>query len=254
MEPLRVTPRIPIEVEPPLTPDEVSAPPGAGPSEPDSDALTPSIIHDLREPLRSIRFVTGFLREDRPDMDEATARAMARIDDLANRADRLMNALAEHTRLGQQDLRPAAIDLNELVAEVIWNLERQKISAPGEAALVSPLPWASCDRAMIGRAITELVSNGLIFNRSSPRRVELGATPGEPGTVFVRDNGIGIDPRRLPDVFRMFARLHPRDEFGGGVGAGLPIARRIIERHAGKIWATSRPGAGSTFFFMLPPA
>src|SRR5262245_9701385 len=85
--PLKVTSRAPVEVEPPLAPEEVAPPAGTGPADPDTDALTPSIIHDLREPLRSIRFVTGFLREDRPDMDQATARALGRVDDLSCRAD-----------------------------------------------------------------------------------------------------------------------------------------------------------------------
>ena len=71
-------------------------------------------------------------------------------------------------------------------------------------------------------------------------------------TVFVKDNGIGISREQAAVVFKMFRRLHGRDEFGGGAGAGLAIARKIVERHGGTMWIESEPGVGSTFFFTLP--
>jgi two-component system, chemotaxis family, sensor kinase Cph1 len=70
----------------------------------------------------------------------------------------------------------------------------------------------------------------------------------------VRDNGIGIQARHLGAVFEMFRRLHLRDQYGGGTGAGLSIARRIVERHGGRIWVESEPGEGTTFYFTLGPS
>jgi len=67
----------------------------------------------------------------------------------------------------------------------------------------------------------------------------------------VRDNGIGIPDRHLETVFRIFKRLHARDQYGGGTGAGLTIVRKIIERHNGRVWIESTPGEGTTVFFTL---
>ena len=69
--------------------------------------------------------------------------------------------------------------------------------------------------------------------------------------VYVSDNGIGIPAERVEDVFRVFRRLHRPGDFGGGEGAGLAIARRIVTRHGGIIWVESEEGVGSTFYFTL---
>jgi signal transduction histidine kinase len=69
----------------------------------------------------------------------------------------------------------------------------------------------------------------------------------------VRDNGIGIAEKHRDQIWKMFRRLHGRDEYGGGTGAGLTITRRLVERHGGQIWLESVPGEGTTFFFTLEP-
>jgi len=74
-----------------------------------------------------------------------------------------------------------------------------------------------------------------------------GASP----VLYVRDNGIGIEPRHFDLVFKMFKRLHGRDEFGGGSGAGLSIVQKLVEQHHGRVWVESTPGTGSTFCFTL---
>ena len=98
-----------------------------------------------------------------------------------------------------------------------------------------------------------LLSNALKYNDKAEREIEIGfAELPDGGTVFhVKDNGIGIDPRHFDVVFKIFKRLHEREAFGGGSGAGLAIVRRLIEQHRGRIWVNSTPGAGSTFFFTL---
>jgi len=68
---------------------------------------------------------------------------------------------------------------------------------------------------------------------------------------YVKDNGIGIREKHLDAIFRIFKRLHGRDKFGGGTGAGLTFVKQIVERHGGRIWVESQQGEGSTFYFTL---
>jgi two-component system, chemotaxis family, sensor kinase Cph1 len=105
-----------------------------------------------------------------------------------------------------------------------------------------------------------LVTNAIKYNDKPQRWIEIGVveTPRrgagdaarEP-TLYVRDNGIGIPDRHLETVFRIFKRLHARDQYGGGTGAGLTIVRKIIERHNGRVWIESTLGEGTTVFFTL---
>jgi signal transduction histidine kinase len=113
---------------------------------------------------------------------------------------------------------------------------------------------------------SNLISNALKYNRQTKPRLDIGhmlasepeARPQGPSAAegqtiyFVRDNGIGIEQRHFEQIFRMFKRLHGRDEFGGGVGAGLTVVKKVVTRHGGEVWLTSTPDVGSTFYFTLP--
>ena len=103
-----------------------------------------------------------------------------------------------------------------------------------------------------------LITNAIKYNDKPQRWIEVGVAESPVGgdrprapTFFVRDNGIGIPERHLEAVFRIFKRLHGRDQFGGGTGAGLTIVRKIVERHHGRVWIESSPGEGTTVFFTL---
>jgi len=70
--------------------------------------------------------------------------------------------------------------------------------------------------------------------------------------LYVKDEGIGIETRHYKQVFQLFKRLHGRGDYGGGVGAGLAIVQKMVQRHGGQVWLDSTPGLGSTFYFTLP--
>jgi signal transduction histidine kinase len=107
----------------------------------------------------------------------------------------------------------------------------------------------------VAQVLANLVANGLKYNNSAQKLVRIGTRHSddpEAVVIYVKDNGIGMNSEQAKVIFRLFRRLHSRDSFGGGAGAGLAIARKIIERHGGRLWVESEPGKGSTFLFTLP--
>lgn len=109
------------------------------------------------------------------------------------------------------------------------------------------------DRDRISQLLANLISNGLKYNQSAAPWVEVGTLDDEPGpwlTVYVRDNGIGIDPQFHTKIFQLFRRLHTREEYEG-TGAGLAICSKIVHAHGGRIWIESEPNQGATFFISL---
>ncbi len=95
----------------------------------------------------------------------------------------------------------------------------------------------------------------LKFHKGGPPQVELGAERRQGEQVFwVRDHGIGISPEYFEMIFKLFRRLHTREEYPGRAGLGLSLCKKIVERHGGRIWVESQLGQGSTFYFSLPAA
>ena len=116
------------------------------------------------------------------------------------------------------------------------------------------LPSVRGDQTQILQVFQNLVANALKFRRDAPPMVHVAARREEGGWQFsVKDNGIGIEPQYQSQLFRLFKRLHSRDEYPG-TGLGLAIAKKVVEGHGGRIWLESQPGEGATFFFTLPGA
>lgn len=220
--------------------------------------------HDLKEPLRGIHNYAGFLIEDYQDSLDADGRAkLATLMRLSRRMETLIDTLLHYSRVGRVDLAWSDVDLDALVRELIESLQPSLAPAGAEVHIANPLPTVRCDRARIDEVFRNLIVNAVKYNEAATPRVEIGALPPgsaagsetpplEAGPVFyVRDNGIGIPARHQDVVFDIFKRLHGRDAFGGGSGAGLTIVKKVVERHGGRIWLESTPGEGSTFYFTL---
>ena len=112
------------------------------------------------------------------------------------------------------------------------------------------------DSVLLTEVFSNLLSNALKYTDKAEPVIEVGHRMTDDLTpdlcvLYVKDNGIGIPTHHLQTIFRLFKRLHERDSYGGGTGAGLTITQKIIERHGGRIWAESTPGAGTTICFML---
>jgi PAS domain S-box-containing protein len=217
--------------------------------------------HDLREPLRGLRLCSSFIREDLgPNLHADAQRHLESIDRLGQRMDELIGSLLHYSIVGQSDLALAPVDLNALVASVVESLAPVLHQSGVRVRIPDPLPTLRCDAVRVGEVYRNLITNAAKYNTRQDRWVQIGVVAGdgdEPSTVpvlYVRDNGIGIAPEHHQSVFRIFRRLHARDEFGGGTGSGLAIVKRIVERHGGRIWIQSALDEGATFLFTLGKA
>jgi signal transduction histidine kinase len=154
-------------------------------------------------------------------------------------------ALAEADRLAEERL-----DLGAVAHEAIAQLALGS-TAPPPRIHVAPLFVVRGSRALLRQVFVNLLGNALKFTRDRPTpTIEVGV--GAAGTVFVRDNGIGFDASAASLLFEPFQRLHQGEH--PGVGIGLSLVKRIVERHGGRIWAQSAPGEGATFHFTLAAA
>lgn len=223
------------------------------------DAFAYIASHDLKEPLRGIHNYSTFLIEDYGELlNEDGISKLQTLVRLTQRMEDLINSLLHFSRLGRVELVMRRTNLQELVESVI---EVLKISLKEtdnlDIRICRRLPEVKCDRIQMSEVFSNLISNAIKYNDKASKLVEIGFLDQEVTnqttiTFYVRDNGIGIRQKHLDNVFRIFKRLHTATQYGGGTGAGLTIAKKIVERHNGKIWIESTYGEGSTFFFTLP--
>jgi light-regulated signal transduction histidine kinase (bacteriophytochrome) len=224
--------------------------------------------HDLKEPLRGIYKHAHQLLAEASALDEDNRRRLESLMRLTVRMDSLLDSLLHFSRVGRLQLEPEDVNLNELLSEALEMVGARAAEGSCEIIVRRPLPTVRCDRVRIREVLVNLLSNAFKYNDRPLRRIEIGyLNPDEPGArpaqlaatrehtvYFVRDNGIGIEPRHFNQVWHMFRRLHGRDAYGGGTGAGLSIVKKLVERHSGQVWLDSKLGEGSTFFFTLPQA
>ncbi|HZH13762.1 MAG TPA: ATP-binding protein [Archangium sp.] len=229
------------------------------------DAFSGTVAHDLKEPLRGIQQYVSFLLEDHGEqLGEDGRKQLEEVRWLAGRTQGQMDALFEFSRVGRVALAWGSVDMQELVDEVLLTVSARLQENQLEVRIPRRLPRVECDGVRLQQVWANLLTNAAKYHPpSGPRWVELGFHgPGEPLShparrrpdeyvFYVRDNGIGIAGRFHEDIFEMFRRLHPAHAYGGGSGAGLAIARRLVRLHGGELWVESEPGQGSTFFFTL---
>ncbi|HLI27393.1 MAG TPA: PAS domain S-box protein [Chloroflexota bacterium] len=208
--------------------------------------------HDLQEPLRMVASYTQLLaRRYRgqlgPEADEFIAFAV----DGAQRMQRLINDLLAYSRVGTQGRPLEPVDCGRVVDQVLADLGAA-IAESGAVITREPLPVVRADPSQLGQVFQNLLSNAIKFHGTAPPRIHVGAArEGDEWRLWVRDNGIGIAPEYAERIFVIFQRLHTQQEYPG-TGIGLAICKKIVERHGGRIWVESAPGAGATFYFTLP--
>jgi light-regulated signal transduction histidine kinase (bacteriophytochrome) len=160
--------------------------------------------------------------------------------------------------LGRRELERRDTDHNVVLSDVVDSHQARLDDLGVEVRAPHPLPTVACDATLVGEVLQNLITNAMKYNdKEDGRWVEVDSGletsfDGEPRHVIrVRDNGIGVPEKHRESIFRIFKRLHGRDKFGGGHGAGLTIVKKIVQRHGGRVWVDSTPGEGSTFHFTL---
>ena len=208
--------------------------------------------HDLQEPLRMVSSYVALLgRRYDGQLDDRADKYIHFAVDGANRMQRLIHDLLAYSRVGTRGGELTPTDTASVLRETLSNLEVAIVESEAEV-VYSDLPSVMGDPSQLRQLFQNIVGNALKFQSESRPRVELEASrDGDQWTFSIRDNGVGFDQRYAERVFGVFKRLHRNADIPG-TGIGLAICQRIIERHGGRIWAESKLGEGSCFYFTLP--
>lgn len=208
--------------------------------------------HDLQEPLRMVSNYVQLLAERyKGKLDADADEFIGFAVDGAKRMHLLINGLLEYARVESRGKPFQPVDFQKVFNDTLSNL-KVKIEETRAKISHGPLPRVMGDGLQMGQLLQNLFGNSLKFKGTRPPEIHFSAEQKGKEWVFAcRDNGIGIDAKYFDRIFVIFQRLHARSEYEG-MGLGLAICKRIVERHGGRIWVESEPGEGSTFYFTLP--
>jgi signal transduction histidine kinase len=217
------------------------------------EAFSYSVSHDLRAPLRSIIGFTKILQTEHYHSLNADAQELfGHIEKSSKRMSAIIDDLFTLARFGKEKLTLTKIDMKSLINDV-W--DNMLFTSPHKAKLqvVTDLPEVLADKSMIEQVLVNLFSNAIKYSSKKEQPlVEVGCTETDNDiTFFVRDNGAGFDMAGYSRLFGAFQRLHGAKDFEG-IGLGLLLVKRVIEKHSGTVRAEGRVNEGATFYFTLP--
>ena len=216
------------------------------------EAFSYSVAHDLRGPLQHISNISFLLEQSCTGADADCTRLIERLFEASRRMSTLIDDLLNLSRATSTPLHRTAVNLSEMAASILDSL---KAESP-ERKVEITINWGAhviADEGLMLLVMENLLRNAWKYSsRMSVARIEFGFSEQPSGTVyFVRDNGVGFNPRYADRLFRPFQRLHSQGEFPG-TGVGLATVSRIIARHGGKIWAKGNVEQGAEFSFTVP--
>ncbi len=220
------------------------------------EAFTYSASHDLRGPIRSIAGFASAVIEGIDQGNLAHAReAAVRIHARTQRMQALTEDLLRLARAARAEVRFEDVDLADIARDVFTKLQSE---TPNRSVHVEIAPSlkVSGDAGLLRLAMENLLSNAWKYTGPNAEpRIEVGSElqDGSSRVYFIRDNGVGFDPKHTHKLFVPFERLHPEAQFPG-TGIGLTTVQRIILKHGGRVWAEATPEKGATFRFTLPNA
>lgn len=210
--------------------------------------------HDLKEPLRGINNYSQFLLEDYEDkLDDEGKIKLNTLKKLTFRMEALLDNLMNYSKLDRIDSAIKKCDLNVQLRMKLELLDVFLQENKMTISLRNSLPIVECDGVRIGEVFQNLITNAVKYNKNEKKTLIIDVN--EQALHYLlsfKDNGIGISKEYHEEVFKIFRRIHARDDYGGGTGAGLSIVRKIIEQHDGEVWVESVEGEGTTIFITLP--
>ena len=215
----------------------------------DMEAISYSIAHDLRAPLRSVNgFAQVITEEEGERLSENGRQMFERIARSSRNMGQMITDMLELLRVVRVELEPAPVDMNALAHSVTDSLASDLSQAQMS---VLPLPRVRGDATLLRQVLVNLLDNALKYSRHREQPELVLGHDAQKGAFYLRDNGMGFDMARADKLFGLFQRLHAGSDVPG-TGVGLAIVARIIERHGGRIWAESEPDVGTTFWWTLP--
>lgn len=217
------------------------------------EAFSYSVSHDLKVPLRAINGFSQILLEDKKnDLDQQTLEYLLKIQQATVRMAHLIDDLLRLSQVTRDEINVQRLDLIQMAKEIINTLTEGQKQRSVKWVLASGIP-VSGDPVLMRAVMENLLSNAWKFTSKNENAViEIGTITGDrQPVIYIRDNGAGFDIKKGQKIFEPFQRMHSQHEFEG-TGIGLAIVKRVIQRHHGEIWADSKTGQGTTFFFTLP--
>ncbi|HEX8461549.1 MAG TPA: ATP-binding protein [Segetibacter sp.] len=217
------------------------------------EAFSYSVSHDLRTPLRAVSGYSMMLKEDYDTkLDGEGNRIIDNIIHNTKMMGQLIDDLLTFSKMARLETANQSIDMKKLVESCIENL-MQNEKNPSVKFLVGDLLTCNGDNSMLRQVWYNLISNAVKYSSKKEKPVIEIASLDDKGipVYYVKDNGEGFDMKYVNKLFGVFQRLHRQDEFEG-TGLGLALAKRIVSKHGGDIWAEAALGLGATFYFSIP--
>ena len=217
------------------------------------ERFTYTVSHDLKSPLITIKGFLGFLEQDALSGNTTRLKLdIQRIGDATDKMQLLLSELLELSRIGRLTSPYHFIKVEDLITEAVEALHGRLNKAHVKVETQGDLPTIYGDHQRLLEVFQNLIDNAAKFTEGQPEpHIEIGQAglENEQPIIYIRDNGIGIDPIHHDRIFGLFNKLDASSE---GTGIGLALVKRIIEVHGGRIWVQSEAGHGSTFFFTFP--
>jgi light-regulated signal transduction histidine kinase (bacteriophytochrome) len=208
--------------------------------------------HDLREPLRMITSFLQLLQKRYSDkLDQDANEFIGFAVDGAKRLDAMTNDLLKYSKITNTKRAFTPVNFEDVLEKAILNL---KIPIEENNVDIShdPLPTLNGDEQLNVQLFQNLIGNAIKYRSTEVPKIQISSNKERNQYLFsIKDNGIGMSPDHLEQIFTIFKRLHTHEEYEG-TGIGLSIAQKIVHQQGGQIWATSKPGEGSTFYFTIP--